>query len=58
MLTAGIRGHYDWDVPGGGISPEGFIKVDTEIGKNARAVAEVTATAERIAGFAGIKITW
>ena len=58
MLTIGIRGDHDWFVPGGSIEPEGFIGIDSNIGENARVFAEVTATAERIAGMAGIKVTW
>jgi len=58
MLAAGIRGDYDWTIFGGSIKPEGFIRIDSSIGENAKVFAEVTATAERIAGMAGIKVTW
>ena len=58
MLTAGIRGDYDWLISGGSIKPEGFIRIDSSIRENTRVFAEVTATAERIAGMAGIKVTW
>ena len=58
MLIAGIRANHDFSIPSGSIRPEGFIKLDSQIGQSVRAVAEVTATAERIAGMAGIKITW
>lgn len=58
MLTAGIRASHDFSFPGRAIKPEGFIKLDSEIGESVRAVAEITATAEHIAGMAGIKVTW
>jgi hypothetical protein len=58
MLVAGIRGDHDWTIPSGSIKPEGFIRLDSEIGRNVRAVAEIAADTERIAGMAGIKITW
>ena len=58
MLVAGIRASHDWSLPSGSIRPEGFIKCDSEIGRNVRAVAEVSATAKEIAGIAGIKVTW
>ena len=58
MLIAGIRANHDFSLPSRSIRPEGFIKLDSEIGQSVRAVAEVTATAERIAWMAWIKITW
>jgi len=58
MLTAGIRGDHDWLISGGSIKPKGFISFDSEIRRNVRAVAEVTADTKQIAGMAGIKITW
>ena len=58
MLLAGVRLNHDWTLSGGGFEPEGFVQFNSEIGKSGRAVAEATATAEQLAGVAGIKITW
>tara|TARA_R100000656_G_scaffold107341_1_gene79479 strand:+ start:523 stop:699 length:177 start_codon:yes stop_codon:yes gene_type:complete len=58
MLLAGIRFSDDWSFSSGAFEPEGFMQFDSEIGKGVRAFAEATATAERIAGMAGIKMTW
>jgi len=58
MLIAGVRGRHDWAVSSGALQPEGFVSFDSEIRRNVRAVAEVTADAKQIAGMAGIKITW
>jgi len=58
MLVAGVRATHDFAVSGRSIKPEGFIKLDTEIGRQVRAVAEMTANAKEIAGMAGIKVTW
>ncbi len=58
MLLAGVRASNDWSLSSGSIKPEGFIKLNSEIGRNIRAVAEVSATAREIAGVAGIKVTW
>jgi hypothetical protein len=58
MLVAGVRATHDLVVSNGGIKPEGFVKLDTEIGRQVRAVAEITANAREIAGVAGIKVTW
>ena len=58
MLIAGIRASHDFSFPGRAIKPEGFVKLDSEIRQSIRAVAEITATTEHIAGMAGIKVTW
>ena len=58
MLLAGIRFSDDWSFSRGSFEPQGFIKFDSEIGRGVKAFAEATATAERIAGMAGIKMTW
>jgi len=34
------------------------MQFNSEIGRGVKAFAEATATAERVAGTAGIKITW
>ena len=58
MLLAGIRFNHDWSISGGSFEPEGFVQFNSEIGKSVRAFAEATATAEQLAGMAGIKVTW
>ena len=57
-MLAGIRFNHDWALSGGSFEPEGFVQFNSEIGKSVRAFAEATATAEQLAGFAGVKITW
>tara|TARA_Y100000310_G_scaffold100645_1_gene98486 strand:+ start:1579 stop:1755 length:177 start_codon:yes stop_codon:yes gene_type:complete len=58
MLLAGVRFNHDWSLSGGGFQPEGFVEFNSQIGKSVKAFAEATATAEELAGAAGIKITW
>ena len=58
MLLAGIRFSDDWSFSSGTFEPEGFVQFNSEIGRGVKAFAEATATAERIAGMAGIKMTW
>ena len=57
-MLAGIRFNHDWALSSRGFEPEGFVQFNSEIGKSVRAFAEATATAEQLAGVAGIKITW
>ena len=58
MLLAGIRFSDDWSFSGGTFEPEGFVQFNSEIGRGVKAFAEATATAEQLAGMAGIKVTW
>tara|TARA_R100000656_G_scaffold62098_1_gene47917 strand:- start:340 stop:513 length:174 start_codon:yes stop_codon:yes gene_type:complete len=57
-LLAGVRLNHDFGLPSGGFKPEGFIQLNSKIGENVRAFAEATATAERLAAVAGLKISW
>ena len=57
-MLAGIRFSDDWSFSRGSFEPEGFVQFNSEIGRGVKAFAEATATAEQLAGVAGIKITW
>lgn len=57
-MLAGVRLNHDFGLPSGGFKPEGFIQLNSKIGENVRAFAEATATAERLAAVAGLKISW
>jgi hypothetical protein len=40
------------------IKPEGFLEFNSTLRQGFKAFAEVSASAEQIAGVAGIKVTW
>ena len=58
MLLAGIRFSDDWSFSSRAFEPEGFVQFNSEIGRGVKAFAEATATAEQLAGMAGIIVTW